>query len=85
MNLIRAVLEKSGLSQMELARRIGCSRSTIQRMGRGYRDLSLKEITEFADILGMTRIGFIRWIEQRERALALETGDKLQKIKGEKE
>lgn len=66
MNLIRAVLEKSGISQVELGYRMGCSRSTIQRLKRGDRELALDEVSKLAKILGMTRIGFLRWIEQRE-------------------
>lgn len=66
MNLIRAVLEKSGISQVELGCRMGCSRSTIQRLKRGDRELALDEVSKLAKILGMTRIGFLRWIEQRE-------------------
>lgn len=66
MNPIRAVLEKSGISQVELGRRMGCSRSTIQRLGRGDRELNLDEVSKLAKVLGMTRLGFLRWLEQRE-------------------
>ena len=66
MNPIRAVLTKSGISQVELGRRMGCSRSTIQRLRRGDRELTLDEVSKLAEILGMTRLGFLRWIEQRE-------------------
>jgi len=50
--LIAAALEKSGLSQAELARRLGVSRSEVTHRLRGERNITVRSLAQTLHVLG---------------------------------
>lgn len=68
MNLIRAVIKEKGLSQAKLASFLGCSKCTIQRLETNRSTkLTLEKIDKMAELVGMTRIDFLKWGESLKR------------------
>lgn len=51
---IKELREKQGLSQAQLAKKIGVSSSTIAMIESGAREGSLKNLTKIADFFGVT-------------------------------
>ena len=47
-------LQRTGLSQVELARRLGVSKSYVTKALKDGRSLSLKSMIQIADALGLT-------------------------------
>ena len=48
---LRQIREEKGLSQQEMADKIGCSRATISNFERGEREISLERINRYAQAL----------------------------------
>lgn len=59
--------KQAGLTQEELALRVGYkSKSTINKIEQGTRDLPQKKIAAFADALGVTPAKLMGWEEERK-------------------
>ena len=57
-NQLRDRLEQSGMSQAEIARRIGVAHTTVGRWLSGEYDLSQKRINEIGALVGL-RLGLV--------------------------
>lgn len=53
MNRIRELRERVGMSQSELARRIGCGQSTLSEIETGRIDLKLRRMEAIAEALNV--------------------------------
>ena len=51
---IRAARISAGLSQQDLARRLGLNQSQVSRIERGMRKVAAEELSEIAKSLGVT-------------------------------
>jgi ribosome-binding protein aMBF1 (putative translation factor) len=51
--MLSTALEKSGVSQAELARRLGKSKGFVSQLFAGGRNLTLRTISDLADALGV--------------------------------
>lgn len=49
---IDAILKRDGITQRELARRIGCSETQITRWTRGFPNLTLSSLAKLSEALG---------------------------------
>lgn len=58
-NLIRIARKTAGLSQMELAERIGISYQQIQKYEKGMSEISISRLSQIADALHMPLNRFI--------------------------
>lgn len=52
--LLRAAREGAGVSQVELARRLGNTQTFVSKCERGERRLDVVELVEFAEALGIS-------------------------------
>lgn len=52
-NKLRAKIKEKGLSQEEVAKKIGISANSLSRKLLGKRDFSLSEVTALCDTLGI--------------------------------
>ena len=50
--LLRQARERAGLTQRELARRLGCTQPAISQAEAGHANLSVVTLQRFADALG---------------------------------
>lgn len=56
-----------GLTQEELAMRMGYkSKSTINKIEKGYNDVSQSNVVKFAEALGVTAAYLMGWIENKK-------------------
>jgi len=65
---IKAKRKELGLTQMELANRMGCDKSTISRTESGEFDLPLSRVSDFARALGTTPGHLMGWDVEPEEA-----------------
>ena len=49
---IDAILKRDGLSQKELARRVGCNETQITRWTRGFPNFTLSSLAKLSEALG---------------------------------
>ena len=49
---IDAILKRDGISQRELAKRIGCNETQITRWTRGFPDFTLSSLAKLSEALG---------------------------------
>jgi transcriptional regulator with XRE-family HTH domain len=62
--LLRQAREAAGLSQVELAKKIGVSQSFLTKMERGDRRLDIIQLRTICQKLGMTLPAFVRQLEE---------------------
>ncbi len=58
-NLLVSAREKSGLTQVQIAERLGKPQSFISKYERGERRLDFPEFIELADVLGIDIVDFV--------------------------
>ena len=58
-SLLVAAREKSGLTQVQIAERVGRPQSFISKYERGERRLDFTEFIELADVLGIEVMDFV--------------------------
>lgn len=64
---IREVREKSGLTQTEVAARLGASQSRVAKMEAGGRSVSLDLLVKSLPGIGASPTAIARWIRRAER------------------
>jgi transcriptional regulator with XRE-family HTH domain len=63
---IRALREELGLTQEELAQKVGYrSRSSINKIEAGQRDINQSQIKDFADALGVSPAYLMGWTDEK--------------------
>lgn len=62
--LLREVRVKAGLTQVELAARIGKEQAYVSRYESGQRRLDVMEVREICQAAGITLEGFVRRLEK---------------------
>jgi transcriptional regulator with XRE-family HTH domain len=62
---LRETREKAGLTQTDLAERLGETQSFISKCERGERRIDIAELREFCAAMGTTLEKFIRQFEKR--------------------
>lgn len=62
---LRAARDRVGLSQKELAARIGEDQTFVSKCERGVRRLDVVELKRWTDGLGVGLIEFVRLLDQR--------------------
>lgn len=63
--LLRSTRKHTGVTQFELARRVGETQSFISKCERGERRLDIIELRTFCRALGQPFVGFIKQLERR--------------------
>lgn len=61
--LLRETRERAGLTQIELAERLGETQSFVSKCERGERRLDVVEVAEICDALGVSFKGFAAKLE----------------------
>ncbi len=61
---LRAAREKGGISQEELAARLGETQSFVSKCERGERRMDIVELREFCKAIGMTLETFVKQFER---------------------
>lgn len=59
LRLLREERKRSGLTQAELAERLGLDQSTVSKCERGERRLDLVEVMAFCEAMGVSFTGFV--------------------------
>ncbi|GAB5407554.1 MAG: hypothetical protein Aurels2KO_57850 [Aureliella sp.] len=67
--LIRDLREKSGLTQVEVAERLGITQSFVSKVERGERVLDVIQLRTFCFALGTTLPAFVRKLEKQLESL----------------
>jgi transcriptional regulator with XRE-family HTH domain len=62
---LREVREAAGVTQVELAEKIGETQSFVSKCERGERRLDILELREWCQGLGLPLIDFVRGLEER--------------------
>ena len=62
---LREVREASGLTQIDLATRLGMTQSQVSKCERGERRLDLIELHAWCQVLGIKLITFVKTFESR--------------------
>lgn len=62
---LRAVRERSGLTQIDLATRLGETQSFISKCERGERRLDVVELRAFCGAIGLSLFAFVQRFERR--------------------
>ncbi len=63
LRLLREARERAGVSQSELASRLGATQSWVSKCERGERRLDIVEVRGFCTALGVSFPGLIRKLE----------------------
>lgn len=61
---LRETREKAGISQEELATRLGETQSFVSKCERGERRMDILELREFCKVMGITLERFVKQLEQ---------------------
>ncbi len=61
---LREAREKAGVSQEEMATRLGETQSFVSKCERGERRMDIVELREFCKALGLTLESFVRQFER---------------------
>lgn len=64
LNTLREAREKAGITQQEMAARLGETQSFVSKCERGERRMDIVELREFCKAMGVTLEKFIRQFEQ---------------------
>jgi transcriptional regulator with XRE-family HTH domain len=62
---LKEVRQKSGIRQVELAKRLGAQQSFVSKYEGGSRRLDILELREICHVLGISLGDFIRQMEER--------------------
>ncbi|WP_423791243.1 helix-turn-helix domain-containing protein [Mobiluncus curtisii] len=65
LQVLRGLMVERGYDQQRLADRLGMARVTLSRKLNGQTSFSYEEITELADVLGVSMAEIIRRAEER--------------------
>ena len=65
LTLLKEVREGAGVSQVELAQRLGQSQSFVSKVERGERRLDVIQLRTICLTLGTTLTNFVRTLEER--------------------
>jgi len=64
LRVLREAREKAGLSQEELAVRLGETQSFVSKCERGERRMDIVELREFCKAMGLTLEKFVKQLER---------------------
>ena len=68
--VLRAARKRVGVSQVDLAKRLGNTQTFVSKCERGERRIDAVELAEFAEALGVPPLGLLgKYLEQREARL----------------
>ena len=67
LRVLREARERSGLTQVQLAERLGQTQSFVSKCERGERRLDFVEVHAFCSALGVTLSDFVRGLEDAIR------------------
>lgn len=63
--LIKELRQKSGITQVELAKKLGVPQSLISKYEAGERELSVLELRQICQHLGISLDSFVRQLEEK--------------------
>ena len=63
LRLLRAARDKAGITQVELAEKLGQTQSFVSKMERGDRRLDIVQLRTVCKILGVPLLEFIKQLE----------------------
>jgi transcriptional regulator with XRE-family HTH domain len=70
LTVLKAARKRMGVSQVELAARLGNTQTFVSKCERGERRIDAVELVEFSEALGVPPLELIRaYLEQRTRGL----------------
>ncbi len=61
--LLRKARERAGITQVELAKRIGLTQSQVSKIERGESRLDLVQVRTVCRVIGLTLIEFVKALE----------------------
>ena len=65
--VLKAARKRAGVSQIDLAERLGNTQTFVSKCERGERRIDAVELVEFAEALGVPPLGLLgEYLEQRE-------------------
>ena len=65
--VLKAARKRAGVSQIDLAERLGNTQTFVSKCERGERRIDAVELVEFAEALGVPPLGLLgKYLEQRE-------------------
>ena len=80
-SLLVSAREKSGLTQVQIAERLGKPQSFISKYERGERRLDLTEFIELADALDIDVVGFINRYQSAIAQITIQKSHRVRKSK----
>lgn len=80
-NLLVSAREKSGLTQIQIAERLGKPQSFISKYERGERRLDLTEFIELADVLEIDVVDFINRYQSAITRITIQKAHRVKKNK----
>ena len=70
LTVLKAARKRAGVSQVELAERLGNTQTFVSKCERGERRIDAVELVEFAEALGVPPLGLLgEYLEQRAARL----------------
>jgi len=63
LKLLRAARDKAGITQVELAKRLGLTQSFVSKIERGDRRLDIVQLRSVCSTLGISLVTFIKQFE----------------------
>lgn len=67
LTVLKAARKRAGVSQVDLAERLGNTQTFVSKCERGERRIDAVELVEFAEALGVPPLGLLgEYLEQRE-------------------
>ena len=65
--LLRSMREESGVTQVELAKKLGVNQSTYSKLERGERRLDLIQVRTIGRLIGVSLVDFVKELEKEIR------------------
>ena len=69
LTVLKAARKRAGVSQIDLAERLGNTQTFVSKCERGERRIDAVELVEFAEALGVPRWGCCEYLERRSLGL----------------
>ena len=71
LNCLRSARQIAGLTQVQLAERLGADQSYISKYERGERRIDIIELRAICSVLGVELVDFVRTFEERLKDVGL--------------
>lgn len=67
LSLLRSLREESGVTQSELAKKLGVTQSTYSKLERGERRLDVIQLRTIGKLIGVSLVSFVTELEKEIR------------------